>query len=58
MPDLDTAIQGLECCVIRDPEDKARCIECPYDGNCLNRLKYDALLLLKEIQKRISQTQR
>ena len=40
-------IKGLECCVLRDPDDKPRCSECPYDGACLNRLKYDALALLK-----------
>lgn len=43
-------IRGLECCIIRDPDDKMRCSECPYkDPNtyCLNRLKMDALALLK-----------
>lgn len=46
MPDLDMTIQGLQCCVMRDPDDKPRCAECPYEGNCLNRLKHDALALL------------
>lgn len=32
---------------MRDPDDKPRCSECPYDSACLNRLKYDALELLK-----------
>ena len=50
MPDLDTVIHGLECCVLRDPDDRPRCGECPYDGNCLNRLKYDALILLRKVR--------
>lgn len=48
---LAKVIKGLECCIIRDPDDKMRCSECPYkDPNtyCLNRLKMDALALLKE----------
>ena len=50
MTKLDMTIRGLECCVLRDPDDKPRCNECPYDGNCLNRLKHDALALLKSVQ--------
>ena len=46
MPDLDMTIKGLQCCVLHDPDDKPRCGECPYEGNCLNRLKHDALTLL------------
>ena len=46
MPALDMTIQGLQCCVMRDPDDRPRCVECPYEGNCLNRLKHDALTLL------------
>lgn len=46
MPDLNMTIQGLQCCVMRDPDDRPRCAECPYEGNCLNRLKHDALTLL------------
>lgn len=47
MIELGKVIKGLECCIKRDPDDKARCDECPYDGACLNRLKIDALALLK-----------
>ena len=43
----EKVIKGLECCVKRDPDDKPRCSECPYDIACLNRLKFDALALLK-----------
>lgn len=43
----EKVIRGLECCVLRNPEDRPRCNECPYDGACLNRLKHDALALLK-----------
>lgn len=44
---LDKAIKGLECCILRDPDDFPRCSVCPYESNCVNRLKMDALTLLK-----------
>lgn len=44
----EKAIKGLECCIKRDPDDKTRCGECPYEGACLNRLKSDVLVLLKD----------
>lgn len=44
---LDKAIKGLECCILRDPDDFPRCSVCPYESNCVNRLKMDALELLK-----------
>ena len=47
MADREKVIKGLECCIKRDPDDKTRCGECPYEGACLNRLKSDALALLK-----------
>ena len=43
----EKVIKGLECCIIRHPDDKARCDECPYESACCNRLKIDALALLK-----------
>lgn len=45
---LEKTIKGLECCILRDPDDHARCGECPYKSNCVNRLKIDALDLLKK----------
>lgn len=50
MVDREKVINGLECCILRDPDDKMRCGECPYnesDTYCLNRLKMDALALFK-----------
>ena len=47
MPDRENVIRALECCIKHDPDDKTRCDECPYEGACLNRLKSDALALLK-----------
>ena len=47
MTDREKVIKGLECCTKRNPEDVPRCGECPYQGACLNRLKNDALALLK-----------
>lgn len=48
--DREKVIKGLECCILRDPDDKMRCSECSYnepDTYCLNRLKMDVLVLLK-----------
>lgn len=47
MPDIEKVVKGLECCIKHDPDDKTRCDECPYEGACLNRLKANALALLK-----------
>ena len=47
MPELKKVITGLECCILRDPDDHARCSQCSYESNCVNRLKMDALELLK-----------
>ena len=51
MADINTAIHGLECCILRNPDDKARCSDCLYEGNCVNRLKMDVLKLLKEYKQ-------
>ena len=48
-------MNGLECCILRDPDDKMRGGECPYnesDTYCLNRLKMDVLALLKAQEPR------
>lgn len=50
---LNRAVKGLSCCILRDPDDKPRCTECPYDGACGNRLKQDALYLLERQQNDI-----
>ncbi len=50
---LNKAVKGLSCCILRDPDDKPRCSECPYDGACANRLKQDALYLLQKQQNDI-----
>ena len=48
MTKFEKVIKGLECCILRDPDDHARCSKCSYGHNCVNRLKIDALELLKE----------
>jgi hypothetical protein len=53
MIDIEKVIKGLECCIKHDPDDKMRCGECPYEGACLNRLKADALALLKAHEPRV-----
>ena len=52
---LSKTISGLECCILRDPDDKSRCDACPYDSMCTNRLKNDALMLLTQQKKDIDQ---
>lgn len=49
--DKAKVIAGLRCCIVRNPDDKMRCTECPYRDPgtyCLNRLKIDALAVLEE----------
>ena len=49
MSEREKVIKGLECCIVREPDDNVRCGECPYNEPntyCLNRLKMDALGLL------------
>ena len=51
MDKKEKAIAGLKCCIVRNPDDKMRCTECPYRDPgtyCLNRLKMDALALLED----------
>lgn len=46
MADINKVKRGLECCIVRNPDDRLRCSECPYkepNAYCLNRLKADAL---------------
>lgn len=48
--DKAKVIAGLRCCIVRNPDDKMRCTECPYRDPgtyCLNRLKIDALAVLE-----------
>ena len=47
---------ALRCCIVRDPDDKLRCAECPYrdpDIYCLNRLKMDALKQDQDVSIRL-----
>lgn len=53
MTNLEKVIKGLKCCILRDPDDHTRCSQCPYDGNCVNKLKMDALELLKAQEPRV-----
>ena len=48
--------KALECCIVRDPDDKMRCTECPYKdpgAYCLNRLKTDALNTIEMLSEAI-----
>lgn len=52
MPDIEKVKQGLRCCIVRHPDDKMRCPECPYrdpTSYCLNRLKNDALEVIETL---------
>ncbi len=49
MSKREKVIKGLECCIVREPDDNVRCGECPYNEPntyCQNRLKMDALGLI------------
>ena len=56
MTKQEKVIKGFECCILRDPDDHTRCSQCPYDDNCVNRLKMDALELLKAQEPRVMTT--
>lgn len=53
-------VQGLECCILCDPDDHQRCGACPYNPHaisnepCANGLKADALSLIRELRERIA----
>ena len=52
MPDIEKVKQGLRSCIVRHPDDKMRCPECPYRdpaSYCLNRLKNDALEVIETL---------
>ena len=59
MEQLEKVVKGLECCVLRDPDDHRRCGECPYNPHaisnepCANGLKFNALALIRQQQERI-----
>lgn len=60
MPDREKVMKGLECCIVRDPDAKRNCVECPYNHEgfitntpCANGLMADALVLLKEQEPRV-----
>ena len=53
MVDREKVVRALECCILRDPDDHARCSQCSYGSNCVNRLKMDALALLKAQEARV-----
>lgn len=61
MEQFEKVCKGLECCVLRDPDDHRRCGECPYNPHaisnepCANGLKYNALALINAQQKRIAE---
>ena len=46
-PAREKVVKGLECCIKHDPEDLPKCDICTYTDACLNRLKIDALALLR-----------
>ena len=52
MADIKKVKRGLECCIVRNPDDRMRCVDCPYKdpvAYCLNRLKMDALEVVNSI---------
>ena len=61
MEQFEKVCKGLECCVLRDPDDHRRCGECPYNPHaisnepCANGLKFDALALIRQQQEKIKE---
>ena len=61
MEQFEKVCKGLECCVLRDPDDHRRCGECPYNPHaisnepCANGLKFNALALILQQQERIKE---
>lgn len=59
MEQFEKVCKGLECCVLRDPDDHRQCGECPYNPHsisnepCANGLKHNALALIRQQQERI-----
>ena len=56
----EKVVRGLECCIVRDPDAKSNCVECPYNHEgiitnapCANGLMADALAVLKELEPRV-----
>ena len=53
---IDEVKKGLECCIVRDPDDRRRCPECPYrdpEAYCANRLMADALGTIETLSETI-----
>ena len=59
--DGEKVCKGLECCILRDPDDHRRCGECPYNPHsisnepCTNGLMANALALIRQQQERIAE---
>jgi len=64
MEQFEKVVKGLECCIMRDPDDHQRCGECPYNHHeisntpCANGLKADALSLIRQQQERIGELEK
>lgn len=54
---FEKVCKGLECCILRDPDDEPRCDVCLYEGKCTNRLKIDALALIRQQAEKIHELQ-
>ena len=53
---IDEVKKALECCIVRDPDDRRRCPECPYrdpEAYCANRLMADALGTIETLSETI-----
>lgn len=61
MEQFEKVCKGLECCILRDPDDHRRCGECPYNPHaisnepCANGLKFNAIALIRQQQERIAE---
>lgn len=48
--------KALACCIVRDPDDRRRCPDCPYrdpEAYCANRLMADALTSIETLSTQL-----
>lgn len=60
MPDREKAMRGLECCILKDPDDRRDCEKCPYhhpgvitNAPCFNGMMAQARAIIDEDKGRL-----
>ena len=53
---IDEVKKALACCIVRNPDERRTCPECPYrdpEAYCANRLMVDALKTIETLSETI-----